>query len=121
MSEATTQAPWPVGDRKEDFHKELWEHKGHRVTVIWHCNGAIACSTGKLVEVGCDFVEVHGPVPTFAELLSSHRCDDQASIELDIVIRLDHVCAVVEDVPECRKAGVPLCCTARDPRTDSPV
>jgi hypothetical protein len=106
--------------RKEDFHKELCEHKGHRVTVIWHCHSAIACSTGKLVEVGCDFVEVHGPVPTFAERLSSFKCHDLAGIELDIVIPLDHVCAVVEDVPECRKAGIPFCCGALDPPSAIP-
>gem|GEM_PF-3185100 len=115
MPDAAPPAPWP----REDFRRELWEHKGHRVTVIWTCNHAIACSTGRLVEVGADFVEVCGPVPTFAERRSPSKCKDPAALDLEIVIPLGHVCAVVEDVPECRKAGLPLCCATRDPADDS--
>ena len=93
--------------------EELAEHVGVRVTVIWHCDGAIACSTGEIIEVGRDFVEVHGLVPTFDEC---GPCDDLKDCELDTVIPLDRVCAVVECVPKRRKAGVPLCCGVNDPR-----
>ena len=109
-----TAMPQGLG-RKEDLRRELLEHKGHRVTVLWHCNGVLACSTGRLVEVGCDFLEVHGLIPTFAERMVWGGCDDAASMMLDIVIPLENVCAVVEDVPECRKAGVPFCCGSVDP------
>ena len=106
MAEGESQDMW----MRRDFRRELRELRGHRATVIWHCNGAIACSTGRIVEVGADYVEVRGPVPTFAEHLAKQDCDDLAAVELEILIPLVHVCAVVEDVPECRRAGPPLCC-----------
>ncbi len=65
-------------------------------------------------------MEVRGPVPTFAERLSLSDCDDLAGVELDIVIGLAHVCAVVQDVPECRKAGLPFCCGALVASPSSP-
>jgi hypothetical protein len=88
------------------------------VTVIWHCNDRLACSTGRLVEVGADFIEVHGPVPTFGERRSCEDCDDMACTDLDTGIRLCAICAVVQDVPECRKAGLPTCCGERRPNGD---
>jgi hypothetical protein len=110
MPEAVTgQTPW----RREDLRWELAQHRGERVTVIWCCQNILACSTGRLVEVGSDFVEVHGAVPTFAEKRSSRCCEDFAALDLDIVIPLQHVCAVVECVPECRQATVPACCGGR--------
>lgn len=104
----SAQSPW----RREDFRWELAQHRGERITLIWSCQGTLACSTGRLVEVGSDFVEVHGPVPTHAERRASRRCTDFAALDLDIVIPLQHVCAVVERVPDCRQAGVPVCCGA---------
>lgn len=117
MAEAATgQGSW----RREDLRWELAEHRGERVTVIWHCQGVLACSTGKLVEVGSDFVEVRGPVPTYAEHRASRDCKDMAALDLDIVIPLQHVCAVVEHVPECRQAAVPSCCGPCPPPPDQP-
>lgn len=113
----TQTVPWP----REDLRHELWENKGHRVTVIWECNYGVLCSTGILVEVGADFVEVRGAVPTFAERMSFSECDDLAGCELETVIPLARVCGVVEDVPPCRKAGVPYCCGAADPPAGRPA
>jgi hypothetical protein len=98
---------------RRDFRRELWEQTGHRVTVIWSCNSVLACATGRIIEVGCDFVKVRGAVPTFAEHIARGDCDDAVGAELETAIPLEHVCAVVEKVPDCRKAGLSFCC---DPR-----
>lgn len=86
-------------------------HVNERVTVIWHC-AMEACLTGTVIGVSDRFVQVRGLVPTFAESLS---CTDGAAVQLDTYIPLARVCAVMEHVPACRKAGLPDCCVALDP------
>ncbi len=99
----------------ESFRRELKEHLGVRVTVIWHCADTVLCSTGKIIEVGTDFVEVHGIVPTFDDT-ATDGCQDVDGTELSTVIPLENVCAVIERVPDDRKAGLPICCSALDPK-----
>lgn len=113
----------------ETFHRELREHVGDRVTVFWHCGSwgtggspflpvgsGIAQTTGILVEVGCDFVEVRGLVPLFEDFPGDvGRCIGPGADTLDVAIPLRHVCAVVESVPQENKAGFPAACAALDP------
>lgn len=104
---------------RETLRWELKENLGHRVTVIWNCNGSTACSTGTLVELGIDFLEVQGVVPTFADIPEQYYsgCQDLEGTVLDTVIPLDRVCAVMENVPCDRKATLPNCCFALDPQS----
>ena len=122
---------------RETFREELKENIGHRITVFWTANGQNACSTGVVVEVGWDFVEIRGLVPAFAEgprqrpdpndpvMPEASKdgwghhgiCSDRDEFELETVIRLENVTGFVERVPYGHKATVPVCCFTEDPPT----
>jgi hypothetical protein len=111
------------------FRQELREHKGERITVFWHCGQAgtgaspylpvlagIAETTGKLLEVGSDYVKVQGIVPLFEDFTGLvGRCVGPGAGTFPVVIPLHNVCAVVLDMLEENKAGYPVACTAVDP------
>lgn len=102
----------------ESFREELKENIGRRVTIFWNANGQNACTTGVVVEVGCDFVEVRGLVPIFEEERPEscdQLCEKRGVAELETVIRLESVTAFVERVPHGHKATVPICCFTLDP------
>jgi hypothetical protein len=100
----------------ESLRKELRELRRHgtRVTIAWSCGEMAApfCTTGVIVEVGADFVEVRGCSPTVVEAIG---CTGAELSLLDTVIPLRNVCAVFENVPAGRKAAVPVCCGVSDP------
>lgn len=85
-----------------------------RSTVIWEC-GFPECSTGRLVDVEGDFVKVRGLSVTFAESYSLAGCEEPALAELESVIPIDRMCAIVTGIPDCRKAALPRCCIRVDP------
>lgn len=102
----------------ESFREELKQNIDRRVTIFWNANGQNACSTGVVVEVGCDFVEVRGLVPVFQEERPERcerLCEDRDVAELETVIRLENVIALVERVPYSQKATIPVCCFTEDP------
>lgn len=97
-----------------NLRQELRHCVQHRVSVFWRCNGTSACSTGILIEVGYDYIELVGNVPTFAETdeSPSFDCDDPQGLLLETIIPLKSIGALVEGVPSDRKCTIPHCCTA---------
>ena len=85
-----------------------------RVTVFWSCNDKVLCTTGHIVEVWDDFIVVRGETPTAAETRTC-KCKDLVTEKLIVIIVAKHICGIVFDVPECRKAALPLCCPCQDP------
>ena len=98
----------------QSLRHELRENLERRITVYWRCGGSHACSTGILVEVGYDFIELVGLVPTFAQTEAPLECSDPQELLLETIIPLKSVCGFVESVPSDRKAGFPSCCTGFD-------
>jgi hypothetical protein len=89
---------------------ELRENLDRRITVYWRCGGSCACTTGILVEVGFDFIEVAGLVPTFVATEDSPGCIDPQNTLLETIIPFKSISAFVEGVPSDRNAGFPVCC-----------
>lgn len=104
-------------EHRESFRRELMESRGRRISVLWTCNDRLASSTGRLVEVGADFIEILGLTPTFDDSVGQFfgSCTNLDATDLEQIILIENICWVVEDVPEERKAGFPLACVAFDP------
>lgn len=95
----------------ESLRQELRHSLQRRITVFWRCGEASACSTGILMQVGIDFIEMVGIVPTFADddvSLPIAYADSQGLL-LNTIIPLKNLCGFVEDVPSGRKAVAPGC------------
>lgn len=95
------------------LHQELRKLEQHRVSVYWRCGEAAACSSGILIEVGYDFIELLGIVPT---LLDDENglpvaCTDPQGLLLQTIIPMKSVFGLIEDIPIGRKATLPRCCT----------
>lgn len=101
----------------DTLRQELRHSLKTRVTVIWDCGSTTASSTGILIQVGWDFIELAGAVPTFEddEQCFEPPCNDPAALILETVIPIKAICAFVEDLPDRRKASLPWCCYAADP------
>ena len=89
-----------------DFVDQLKRGLHRRSSIFWLHGGETTVSTGDIVAVGEDFVEIRGLVPTVEEVVQGHlqpRGEAQGS-QLSTVIPLQNVCAVVKDVPAGQKA-----------------
>ena len=98
------------------LREELRQSLQRRITVMWRCNGTAACTTGILIQVGYDFIEMVGIVPTFADDENSLpvNCTDPQGLLLETIIPTKNICGFVEHVPPGRKATIPRCCYALD-------
>ena len=94
----------------QSLRHELRENLDRRVTVYWRCGGSSACTTGILVEVGFDFIEVAGLVPTCAAREDAVHCSDSRNTLLETIIPFKSISGFVEGVPSDRKAGFQFCC-----------
>ncbi len=99
------------------LREELRHSLQRRITVMWRCNGTAACTTGILIEVGYDFIEMVGIVPTFADDENSLPVNwtDPQGLLLETIIPIKNICAFVEDVPPGRKVALPVCSRRVDP------
>ena len=97
----------------ETLRDELRGQVGFRVSVLWHCGQQTRCTTGHVTQVGLDYLELRGLVPTFAESIAT--CTDLAPEVLQTLIPLSAICAVVENVPAGRKADFEPCCLYAPP------
>lgn len=89
-----------------DFVDQLKRGLHRRSSIFWLHGGETTVTTGDIVAVGEDFVEIRGLVPTVEEVFQGHlqpRGEAQGS-QLSTVIPLQNVCAVVKDVPAGQKA-----------------
>lgn len=89
---------------------ELRENLDRRITVYWRCGSSCACTTGILVEVGFDFIEVAGLVPTFVATEDTTGCSGLQNTLLETIIPFKSISGLVEGVPSDRQAGFPACC-----------
>ena len=99
----------------QSLRHELRENLDRRITVYWRCGGSCACTTGILVEVGFDFIELAGLVPTVAAAEDSFDCTDPQNTLLETIIPFKSISGFVEGVPSDRKAGFQACCVGTDP------
>jgi hypothetical protein len=86
---------------------------GRRVTLFWRCGPAVGSTTGWIVKADGDVVEVRGAVRTFSEALGRAIRRSGGVVELNTVIPVRQVCALVEDVPRGVHVGIPLYVPAR--------
>lgn len=95
----------------ESLRQELRHSLQRRVTVFWRCGETPACSTGILMQVGIDFIEMVGIVPTFSddEVSLPVAYADSQGLLLNTIIPLKNLCGFIEDVPSGRKAVAPGC------------
>ncbi|MHB9145841.1 MAG: hypothetical protein ACYC5Y_10970 [Symbiobacteriia bacterium] len=92
----------------EKLLDRLRQELGGRVSIFWQCGDEIAVTTGKVIQVGSDFVEVQGLTPTLEETGhpgSPHG--DAIATSLSTLVSAQRLSAVIEGVVEGRKALVP--------------
>ncbi len=92
----------------EKLLDRLRQELGGRVSIFWQCGDEIAVTTGKVIQVGSDFVEVQGLTPTLEETGhpgSAHG--DAIATSLSTLVSAQRLSAVIKGVVEGRKALVP--------------
>lgn len=87
-----------------DFVDQLKRGLHRRSSIFWLQGGEKTVSTGDIVAVGEDFVEIRGLVPTVDEWSQGMSRGEAQGNQLSTLIPLQHVCAVVRDVPGGQKA-----------------
>ncbi|MGE5589329.1 MAG: hypothetical protein ACM3ZA_01670 [Bacillota bacterium] len=102
-----------------DFVDQLKRGLHRRSSVFWLHGGEKTVSTGDIVAVGEDFVEIRGLVPTVEEWSQGMARGEAQGSQLSTVIPLHSVCAVVRDVPAGQKA-FPGATRVRVPDTPEP-
>jgi hypothetical protein len=94
-----------------NLREELRHNLQRRISVMWRCGGTAACTTGILIQVGYDYIEMVGIMPTCVDDENSLPVNwaDPQGLLLETVIPIRNVCAFVEDVPPGRKLSLPTC------------